>query len=176
TDLVTREKIIEVPVYKGLISADPQNDLAKVAAVNRRQAPGKCFTGFIKGFGIKCGALASSSAWDVSDIIAAGADEADMAAAINRIRETGGGIVAVKNGRVVAQMSQPVFGTISEMPMGKIVECGRDLKSAAESFGIKFPDPLLSLHTLTGAAIPFLRICEQGLVDLKTGATLDLFV
>lgn len=176
TDLVTREKIIEVPVYKGLICADPQNDLAKVAAVNRRQAPGKCFTGVIKGFGIKYGALASSSAWDVSDIIAVGADEADMAGAINWIRENGGGFVAVKDGRVVAQMPQPVFGTISEMPMGQIVECGRNLNSAAESFGIKFPDPLLSLHTLTGAAIPFLRICEQGLVDLKTGATLDLFV
>ncbi|MFP4668805.1 MAG: adenine deaminase C-terminal domain-containing protein [Desulfobacterales bacterium] len=175
TDLITREKIIDTPVYKGLILADPENDIAKVAAVNRRQAPGKCFTGLIKGFGIKCGALASTGAWDVSDIIVVGADESDMAAAINAIHEAGGGIVAVKNGRVAAQMPQPVFGTISELPMERIMECGSQIKSAAESFGIKFPDPVLSLNTLTGAAIPFLRICEQGLVDLKTGATLDLF-
>ncbi|MCF8110980.1 MAG: amidohydrolase family protein [Desulfobacteraceae bacterium] len=175
TNLVTREKIIEAPVHKGLIPADPENDLAKVAAVNRRQAPGKCFTGLIKGFGIKCGALASSGAWDVSDIIVVGADESDMAVAINAIYETGGGIVAVNNGRVTAQMPQPVFGTISELPMERIIECGSEIKSAAESFGINFPDPVLSLNTLTTAAIPFLRICEQGLVDLKTGATLDLF-
>lgn len=175
SNLVTREKIIETPVHKGLIHAEPENELARVAAINRRQEPGKCFTGLIKGFGIKCGALASSGAWDVSGIIVVGADESDMAAAINAICETGGGIVAVKNGRVVAQLPQPVFGTISELPMERIMECGSEIKSAAESFGIKFPDPVLSLNTLTTPAIPFLRICEQGLVDLKTGATLDLF-
>ncbi|MFW6334267.1 MAG: adenine deaminase C-terminal domain-containing protein, partial [Desulfosalsimonas sp.] len=63
-----------------------------------------------------------------------------------------------------------------ELPMDRIIECGRQLKSAAEGFGMVFPDPVLSLLTLTGAAIPFLRICEQGLVDLKTGRTVDLFV
>ncbi|MFP4650057.1 MAG: adenine deaminase C-terminal domain-containing protein [Desulfobacterales bacterium] len=176
TDLVTREKIIEMPVSNGMVMADPQNDIVKVAAINRRQAPGKCFTGFISGFGLKLGALAASGAWDVSDIIAAGADDEDIAAAVNRIRETGGGVVAASGGRVVAEMPQPVFGVISELPMDRIIECGRQLKSAAEGFGMVFPDPVLSLLTLTGAAIPFLRICEQGLVDLKTGRTVDLFV
>ncbi|MGM0786938.1 MAG: adenine deaminase C-terminal domain-containing protein, partial [Thermodesulfobacteriota bacterium] len=176
TDLVTREKIIEMPVSNGMVRADPQNDIVKLAAINRRQAPGKCFTGFISGFGLRRGALAASGAWDVSDIIAAGADEEDIAAAVNRIRETGGGVVAASGGRVVAEMPQPVFGVISELPMDRIIECGRQLKSAAEGFGMVFPDPVLSLLTLTGAAIPFLRICEQGLVDLKTGRTVDLFV
>ncbi|MFW6081244.1 MAG: adenine deaminase C-terminal domain-containing protein [Desulfosalsimonas sp.] len=175
TDLVTKEKIIEMPVSNGVIAADPQNDIIKIAAINRRQAPGKCFTGFLSGFGLKIGALAASGAWDVSDIIAAGADDEDIAAAVNRIRETGGGVVAASGGRVVAEMPQPIFGVISELPMERIIECSRELKSAAESFGMAFPDPVLSLLTLTGAAIPFIRICEQGLVDLKTGKTVELF-
>ncbi len=175
TDLVTKEKIIEIPVSGGFLAADPENDLATVAAINRTQAPGKCFIGFIKGFGIKSGAIAASGAWDCSDIIAAGANEADMAAAVNRIRETGGGVAAVRDGRVTAEMAQPILGVISELTMEQIIECNREIKAAAENFGISFPDPVLSLLTLTGAAIPFIRICEQGLVDLKSGKTTGLF-
>lgn len=176
TDLVTREKIIEMPVSGGLLAADPGNDLAKVAAINRRQDPGRCFTGFIKGFGIRTGAFAASGAWDTSDIIVAGADDRDMAAAVNRIRRTGGGVVAARDGRVEAELPMPVFGVISDLPMNRIIACNRALKEAARRFGIGFADPVLSLMTLTSAAIPFLRICELGLVDLKTGKTLDLFV
>lgn len=175
TDLVTREKILDMPVAGGEIAADPEKDISKAAAINRRQVPGRCFTGFIFGFGIHAGALASSGAWDTSDLIVVGADEADMAAAVNRIRETGGGTVAFKDGRVVAELPQPVLGVMSELPMDRIIEANRALKAAAQTLGIGFPDPVLSLMTLTGAAIPFLRICEQGLVDLKTGNTVDLF-
>jgi adenine deaminase len=176
TDLVTRERIMELPVSQGIIKADPGDDLAKVAAVNYSQAPGKCFTGFLQGFGIRSGALASSGAWDTSDIVTVGASEADMAVAVNRISEMGGGFVAVRDCGVTAEMSLPIFGVITELPMEEIVEKSRELKSAAQDLGIGLPDPLLSLVTLTGAAIPFLRICEQGLVDLKSGERLDLFV
>lgn len=176
TDLVTKENILEMPVSDGVIACDPENDIVKAAAVNRRQAPGKCFTGFIKGFQMRRGALAASGAWDTSDIVVVGADDADMAAAVNRLRDTQGGIVAVENGKVTAELPLPIFGVISDLSMAEIIDRNRALTAAARDFGIAFPDPLLTLVTLTGAAIPFLRICEQGLVDLKSGKTPGLFV
>ncbi len=175
TDLVTREQVMDLPVSNGMVQADPQNDLARVAAVNRRQAPGKTFTGFILDFGIRTGALAASGAWDSSDIIVVGASGEEMAVAVNRIGEMGGGVVVVRDNGVTAELPQPVLGLISELSMERIGEKYEELKSAAGDLGIGFPDPVLSLLTLTGAAIPFLRICEQGLVDLKTGERVDLF-
>jgi adenine deaminase len=175
TDLVTKEKIIETPDDKGIITADPDQDMAKITAINHLQDPGRSFTGLIKGFGIKKGAIALSGAWDTSDLVVIGIDEADMAAGVNRICQTGGGIAVVKDGRVVAELPLPVLGVISEKPMAKILEANRKIKDSARSLGIEFNDPVLSLMTLTGAAIPFIRICENGLVDLKTGKTFGLF-
>ncbi|MFW6415297.1 MAG: adenine deaminase C-terminal domain-containing protein [Thermodesulfobacteriota bacterium] len=175
TDLVTRERIVELPVNQGVIQADPGNDLVKVAAVNYRQAPGRSFTGFILGFGIRRGAIAASGAWDSSDIVTVGASETDMAVAVNRIGEMGGGIVAVKESRVIAEMPMPILGVISGMSMEEIVENNLELDSAVRNLGTGLPNPVLSLLTLTGAAIPFVRICEQGLVDLKSGESLELF-
>jgi len=175
TDLVTKEKIIETPNDKGIITADPDQDMAKITAINHLQDPGRRFTGLIKGFGIKKGAIALSGAWDTSDLVVIGIDEADMAAGVNHICQTGGGIAAIKDGRVVAELPLPVLGVISEKPMAKILEANRKIKDSARSLGIEFNDPVLSLMTLTGAAIPFIRICENGLVDLKTGKTFGLF-
>jgi len=175
TDLVTRETMLEMPVMEGELRSDPEADIIKVAAIDRRINPGKRFVGFIKGFGMKTGALASSGAWDCSDIIVAGADDDDMAVAVNRIRETQGGIVAVKAGRIIAELPLPVFGVISDLSLAEIADRTRDLKAAAAGLGVPFPDPTLTVITLTGAAIPYLRICEEGYVNLKDGRTMGLF-
>ncbi len=120
--------------------------------------------------------MACSASWDTSDIVVVGADEADMAAAVNRIRAMQGGAVVHAGGRVLAELPMPVFGLISELPMPGIVDRLRAIRRAAASLGVGFPDPLLTLITLTGAAIPYLRICEEGLVNLKDGKTVGLFV
>lgn len=175
TDLVTRERMLEMAVVNGEIRSDPGADIVKVAAIDRRINPGKRFIGFIKGFGMKTGALASSGAWDTSDIVVVGADDGDMAAAVNRIRETQGGIVVVKAGKMIAELPLPVLGVISDLSLQAIADRTRELKAAAAGLGIPFPDPTLTLVTLTGAAIPYLRICEEGYVNLKDGSTLGLF-
>ena len=176
TDLVTRETSLDLPVAEGLIRTAPENDIVKIAAIDRAKSPGKCFTGLIKGFGVKSGAIASSAAWDTACIVVVGADEADMALAVNRIRDLQGGIVICAGGRVVAELALPVFGLVSELPLEDIVERRQAIRSAAVELGVSFPDPLLTLITLTGAAIPYLRICEEGLVNLKDGQTMELVV
>ena len=176
TDLVTAELQQEVASANGEIPCDPAGDIVKVAAVDRRHSPGKTAVGLIKGFGLRTGAFACSAAWDSSDIIMVGASEADMAAAVNRIRALQGGAVVVENGTVLAEIPMPIFGLMSPAPVEVIVTQLEDLKQAVRSLGVRFEDPLLTLITLTGAAIPYLRICEEGLVNLKDGKTVGLFV
>jgi len=176
TDLVTKEVHLEVPAAKGEIAADPAAGLLKAAAVDRRFSPGKTFTGLIRGFGLQRGAFAASSAWDTSDIIAVGAADEDIAAAVNRIADLRGGVVLCVDGQVTEEIPLPVFGIVSEIPMAALARRLDAMNRAVFALGCPFPDPLLSLVTLTGAAIPFFRICEEGLVDFKTGQTVGIFV
>ena len=176
TDLVTREKIVDASTKNGEVIADPERQLIKVAAIDRSHHTGRCFTGLLSGFGLVRGAMASSAAWDTSDIIAVGANDNDMALAVNRIAELHGATVVCLDGNVLAELALPVFGLCSRLPLEELAATTEAINQAAASLGVPFPDPMLSLVTLTGAAIPFLRICEQGLVDLKEGRRKELFI
>lgn len=175
TDLVTQEKTMMIPVTDQEIKPDIKKDVIKVAAIDRTFVPGKSFTGLITGFKMRSGAVACSAAWDSSNIIIVGCHDQDMAAAANRIHETQGGVVVCDQGKVIAELPLPVFGLISTETLPQIIKKTKQIRTAASNLGIPFPDPILTLITLTGAAIPFIRICEEGLVDLKTGNNLDLF-
>jgi adenine deaminase len=175
TDLVTSELKAEWPVVNGQIQSDPGQNIVKVAAIDRSHNPGKIFVGLIKGFGLQSGAIACTAAWDTSDIILVGADDADMASVVNRIYALQGGAVVCKNRKIIAELPLPIFGIMSDMPIEIIAQRLNEIKKAASGLGVLFPDPLLTLITLTGAAIPYLRICEEGLVNLKDGNTLALF-
>ena len=176
SDLVTKEAIVQMPVSAGHLQIDVNQDILKIAAIDRTIKPGKRFTGLIRGFGLKRGALAASNAWDTSDLMVVGADEADMALAVNRIIELQGGAVLCAGGQVLEEIALPVLGIIADLSLEDLAQRLSAITAAAADLGCTFRDPLLSLVALSGAAIPFLRICEEGLVDLKTGRTLGLFV
>ena len=176
TDLVTKEIHLTLPTKDGKISAPLPQGVLKIAAIDREHSSGKSFVGLIKGFGLQSGAFASSAAWDASDIIVIGANDQDMAAAVNRIHTLQGGYVLCDNGQVVEEVPMPVWGLISDLSVKELVVRISSMKKALADRGVTFPDPLLSIITLTGAAIPFFRICEEGYVDLKTGITHGLNV
>jgi len=176
TDLVTADTELTWPVNNGELKADVDQDMLKIAAIDRTHKSGEIFVGFIKGFGLKSGAMACSAAWDTSDIIVIGASDVDMATSVNRIEALQGGSVVCDNRKVIAELPMPIFGLVSDLPMEEIAQKSQELKDAASNLGVPFPDPFLSLITLTGAAIPYLRICEEGLVNLKDGKKLPLFV
>ncbi|RJQ77954.1 MAG: adenine deaminase [Desulfobacteraceae bacterium] len=169
TDLVTREQVLSWPAPEGCIRCAPEQDVIKVAAVDRRHAPGKIFTALLRGFGLRAGAVASSVAWDTANLIVIGAHEADMALCINRIRELQGGIVVARQGEILAELPLPNLGMVADLAMIDLSRKLSDLTGAVQSLGTPFHDPLLTLATLTGAAIPYLRICEDGLVHFKSG-------
>ena len=176
TDLVTAELPMQWPVIDGQIHPDVDADVIKVAAIDRTHNPGKMHVGLIKGFGLKSGAMACSAAWDTSDIIVVGSNDDDMAAAVNRIHALQGGAVIYNHGEILAELPLPIFGIMSDLPIEAIVDRLQKIKKTVSDLGVPFPDPLLTLITLTGAAIPYLRICEEGLVNLKDGKTVDLIV
>jgi adenine deaminase len=97
-----------------------------------------------------------------------------MACATNRIHSLQGGAVVCANGRILVELPLPVFGIMSDLPIEDIARRLKEIKKAAFELGVRHPDPLLTLVTLTGAAIPYLRICEEGLVNLKDGQTRPL--
>jgi adenine deaminase len=176
TDLVTAELEMQWPVTNRQINPDVDQDVIKVAAIDRTHNPGKIYVGLIKGFGLKTGAMACSAAWDTSDIIVVGTNDEDMAGAVNRIRRLQGAAVVYENGEILAELPLPVFGIMSDLPIEDIAGRLREIKKTVAHLGVSFTDPILTLITLTGAAIPYLRICEEGLVNLKDGKTLGLIV
>ncbi len=175
TNLVTREHIATVSVTGGEIRSDVDRDLLKIAALDRAVAPGKRFVGLIRGLGLRSGAFACSCGWDAPDMLVAGVTDADMALAVQRIRALQGGIVVTDQGRVRAELPLPVFGYVSDRPLAEAAGGLQAVEAAVQALGCPFESPHTTLATLSGPAIPFLRICSDGLVDLKTGARLDLF-
>ena len=176
TDLVTSEEAMNWPVTEGQLQADPGKDAIKIAAIDRTHEPGKLFVGLIQGFGLQSGAMASSAAWDTSDIVVIGANDIDMAFAVNHIRELQGGTVVCENKKILSELPLPIFGLVSDQSLESINRKFQEVSKAAKNLGVPFPQPMLSLITLTGAAVPYLRICEEGLVNLKSGDTLPLFI
>ena len=120
--------------------------------------------------------MACSAAWDASAIVAVGVNDEDLAAAVNRIRALQGGAVICEKGEILVELPLPIFGIMSDLPIEDIARKLKQIRKTAAGLGVPHPDPLLTLITLTGAAIPYLRICEEGLVNLKDGRTRPLFV
>jgi adenine deaminase len=176
TNLVTREEFIDMLTSDGQLKPDTSKDILKVAAIERSFGTGKSFVGLIRGMGLRRGAIATSFAWDCGDIIVVGADESDMAQAVNRVKELDGGMVVCAGDRILAEIALPVAGIISTQPMETIADKLHHIQQAATDLGCNFPDIRLTLGVLPTPAIPFLRICEHGLVDLRQNEFVDLIV
>jgi len=176
TDLVTRQEFIDMPVTDGQLKADANKDIIKVAAIERAYGTGKGFTGLISGLGLKKGAMATTDVWDCGDIIVAGANETDIAQAINRIKELRGGIVICAGGSILAEIALPVAGAISTEPIEAIADKFQRIQQTAAGLGARSNNFGLTLATLPSPAIPFLRICSSGLFNLKENRFVELIV
>jgi adenine deaminase len=182
TPLVTREGKATLPVRDGYLQVNGQvngevnGGLIKAAVVEWKHQPGKVFTAPLRGWGLKRGAAASSAAWEATSIVAVGANDTDMALAVARVMELKGGSVVVVDGRVVAEMPLPIAGIISLQPIEEVAASQEQFNRSLQALGVSFPNPHLSLVTLTTGAIPHCRLTESGLVNLRDGKTLGLSV
>jgi adenine deaminase len=175
TPLVTREEIQDMIPVAGELKIDPAAGLLKVAVIDRAAWPGKHFTAFIRGWGLQQGAFAISSIWDMAGVTVIGADEGDMAFAVNRLRETQGGAVVIERGKILAELPLPVNGYLSTLPAEEVTSRMREIQRALAGLGAPFADPQLTAVTLSACAIPYLRLCESGLMDIRNHRLVGLF-
>jgi adenine deaminase len=145
---------------------DPARDLARIAVVERHGKNGNIATGFVRGFGLQAGAIASTVCHDHHNIACVGIDYADMALAANRLTEIEGGFVVAKGGAVLAELALPVAGLMSLAPFEEVRDRLVELRAAARSLGVQLEEPFLQLAFLALPVIPALKITDRGLVDV----------
>jgi adenine deaminase len=166
-DQVVTEALVERPtVLDGCAVADPTRDLAKIAVVERHLATGRVGVGFVRGSRLERGALGSTVAHDAHNIVVLGMSDDDMLAAVARLLEIGGGIVAVDDGRVAAECPLPVAGLLSDAPLGDVIARSRACNEVASALGWTGGTPFLTLSFLALSVIPSLKITDRGLVDV----------
>lgn len=176
THLVTREAEVELPVHEGQVQACAEQGVLKVAAFERSGRSAESFVGFIRGFGLTAGALATTMGWDAPCIVVVGADERDMALAADRLIDIQGGAAVFAGGELLAEFRAPIGGVISSAPMAEIVRDLDQVERALRHLGSRLEDPLLAADVLTTAAIPHLRITVRGYVRVKDGELLGVLV
>ena len=167
TDQVVTESLEREPlVVDGHAVSDPERDLVKIAVLERHLATGRIGLGLLSGSGLRRGALASTVAHDAHNLLVVGASDEDMAFAVQRLAEVGGGIVAVDDGRVVAECPLPVAGLLSDQPLDVVVEQSRACNDAAHALGWRGATPFLTLAFMALSVIPSLKLTDKGLVDV----------
>ena len=174
--LVTRSLVVDPARSNGHAVADPGRDLAKVAVVERHKGTGAIGLGFVTGFGLLRGALASSHQHDAHNVGVVGVDDDDMAIAVNRLTQIGGGQVVVSAGSIMAELACPVGGLLSDRPAKEVADEAVELDRAARGLGVTLPDPFMVMSFLALSVIPELRLTDQGLVDVGRFELVDLAV
>ena len=164
--IVTKSAVLDAAVTGGMAVSDVRRDVLKIAVVERHKATGNIGLGFVKGFGLKKGALASSVAHDSHNIIVVATNDADMLAAVKTIADMQGGLVAVADGKTVECLPLPVAGLLSEEPLETVRQRIEALKKAAKTLGCVLDDPFMHLSFLALPVIPELKITDKGLVDV----------
>jgi adenine deaminase len=164
--IITEHLRLDLPSRCGEQLIDLAQDVVKVAVVARHGANRNIGRGFVKGFNLKRGAIASSVGHDSHNICVVGADDADMAAAVNRLIAIKGGFVVVSGGAAQAELPLPIAGLMSDRTFESVRDAFHLLRAAAKGLGVTLAEPFLQVAFLPLPVIPHLKITDLGLVDV----------
>ena len=164
---IVTDSLVDEPAHRaGEAVADAGRDLAKIAVIERHLGTGRVGLGFVRGFGLERGAIASTVAHDAHNVVVVGMNDASMAAAVRRLANRGGGIVVVDGAEVLAELPLPVAGLLSDAPLDEVVAASRAVVEAARSLGCELEAPFQHLAFLALSVIPSLKLTDRGLVDV----------
>lgn len=178
TDFLTSEEQIDIDAvgYRdGNVLAEPAKDILKVALISRYVHDQKVL-GLLHGFGLQRGACGTSVTWDTGNLLVIGSNEEDMARAINRLLELGGGIVFLQEGHVLGELSLPLGGLLCNRSMKEVAVGIARVENMLRENGCSRESPFLSLQTLTFTPLPSLRITDKGIADVRSGEVKSVFV
>ena len=170
--LIPGELITENMGYAA--GVDGENDILKICVAERHHATGHIGVGYLTGYGLKEGAVATSIAHDSHNIIAVGAGDEDLALAMNRVHALGGGIVVARAGEILAEVPLPIAGLISDQPLSQVNAQLERAKETARALGVKpGVDPFMTLSFMSLAVIPSLRVTTRGVFDVASQTYLE---
>ncbi len=172
--IVTKARIADAPIAHGEVVADPGRDLLKLVVIERHTGSGRVGIGFVRGFGLALGALASTVAHDAHNIIVTGCSDDAMRAAVELLLEMRGGLVAVA-GREAVTLPLPIAGLMSDQPIVAVAEQLRALLRMAARMGSRLADPFMTLSFLALSVVPELKLTDRGLVDVAHEQIVPLF-
>jgi adenine deaminase len=164
--IITEHLHETIPIEDGDKLPNPKRDLIRIAVIERHGKNGNIATGFVKGFGLRAGAIASTVCHDHHNIACIGVDYNDMALAANRLSKIEGGFVVAHDGVILAELALPLAGLMSLAPFEEVRASLQDLRTAAKSLGVTLNEPFLQLAFLALPVIPSLKITDRGMVDV----------
>lgn len=164
--IITEYRRYTLPTDGNKTSFDLERDIIKVAVIERHGKNGNHANGFVQGFGLRKGAIASTVGHDSHNICVVGVNEDDMARAANRLGEIKGGFVVVEDGRVTGEIALPVAGLMSLEPYETVRDTLHSLRKAAYALGTTLEEPFLQVAFLPLPVIPHLKISDKGMVDV----------
>lgn len=174
--LITNASVETVKVSEGLAQSNTEEDVLKIAVIERHKATGNIGLGFVKGFGLKSGAIASTVAHDSHNMIVIGTNDEDMYYAAVELVKSQGGKIVVERGKTLAHLKLPIAGLMSDRPSEEVQEKIAELDKAAKQIGCKIDEPFMSMAFLSLSVIPELKITDRGLIDVNEFEVTDLFV
>jgi adenine deaminase len=174
--LVTTAHVEDVRIEDGVAVSDPDRDLLRLSVIERHRATGNVGMGFVRGFGLRRGAMASSVANDSHNIVVVAADDEDGMVAARAVVELGGGIAVVESGEVRAALALPIAGLMADEAPESVAERLDAVTAAVWQLGCAVPAPFMAMSFLALPVIPHLKLTDRGLVDVDAFAFTDVFV
>jgi adenine deaminase len=174
--IVTRALELRPKVEGGLCVADPERDIAKLFVIERHRGSGSIGKGFLKGFGLPRGAIASTISHDSHNLVVAGMDDASIFKAAKHLNKIGGGIAFVEDGEVVVDLPLPIAGLMSDRDARFVAGRLGEFARAFSSRGVRNPEPLMTLAFMALPVIPSLKLTDRGLVDVDRFEAVPLWV
>lgn len=165
--LVTKSSECEAKFENGLLQSNIDEDVLKIIVMERHRATGNIGKGFVKGFNLKAGAIASTVAHDSHNMIIIGTNDKDMYTASVELVKMQGGKVVVKDGKVVARLPLPIAGLISDNDIEYVLKHCEDLNKAVKNLGCSLDDAFMTMGFLSLPVIPELKITDKGLFSTK---------
>ncbi len=173
--IVTKRLVKKLPVSDGKLGIDTDNDVLKIAVIERHTGSGTAAVGFISGFGLKKGAIASTVAHDSHNIIIVGTNDEDIMKAARHLADTGGGYAVVADGEVLADLPLPIAGLMSNKPIDEIRNSLEQVDQRARELGCTLENPFATLSFMALTPIPELKLTDQGLFDSSNFKFVSLF-
>ena len=174
-EIVTEHLIEDAKIEDGRVVADVERDILKIAVVERHKGTGNIGVGFVKGIGIKKGAIASSVAHDSHNIVVVGTNDRDMEVAVKHIISMNGGLAVAVDGEVKLSLELPIAGLMSDKSATYVASRLKELKAFTKGIGAQHDNPFMAISFLALPVIPKLKITDKGLVDVEKFSFVDLF-